>query len=74
MQVGAGTAYRAFTYAGCLSGWAWGLSRHVASSVNALTASQAGLGLGINSALGFQVASLGLDPGQSVEGCSQREI
>lgn len=42
------SAYRAFTYAGCLSGWAWGYNRFVAHSVNALTPAAAGLGLGIN--------------------------
>ena len=32
------------------------------------------LGLGLDSALGFQVTGLGLDPGQGVEGGGQREV
>ena len=32
------------------------------------------LGLGVDSALGFQVASLGLDPGQGVEDRDERQV
>jgi len=32
------------------------------------------LGLGLDSALGFQVTGLRLDPGQGVEGGGQREV
>ena len=32
------------------------------------------LGLGVDSALGFQVTGLGLDPGQGVEDGGQREV